>query len=323
MEKTRTIAQPRRQSTARSHRAASLSVLAGALCLSASAVLVKLAGVDPSTTAVLRCAIACAFLVPLALWERRRRGAPSRTATLWAIVAGIALGVDYAAWTASIYHVGAGISTVLVNVQVIVLPALAFAFDGERPPRRFLLAVPAMGAGIVMVGGIGAGAETDGDRVVSGTVLGVLAGVGYAVYLYLTRRGNRASPGRTVQSLAWATLSAATTAALLAPFGSGLDITGISARSWLLLLLLAVLGQVIAWMFINTGSAELAPSTTAALLLVHPILALALAAAVLAERPQPTQLVGAVLVVTGVAVAGNAVPGAVALLPRGKRGAGR
>ena len=71
-------------------------MLAGALCLSASAVLVKLAGVDPSTTAVLRCAIACACLVPLALWERRRRGAASRTATLWAVVAGIALGVDYA-----------------------------------------------------------------------------------------------------------------------------------------------------------------------------------------------------------------------------------
>ena len=44
---------------------AASAVLAGALCLSISAILVKLAGVDAATTAVLRCAIAVIALVPV------------------------------------------------------------------------------------------------------------------------------------------------------------------------------------------------------------------------------------------------------------------
>ena len=88
---------------------AAASVLVGALCLSASAVIVKLADVDAATTAVLRCAIAVVPLVPLALAERQRHGTLHRRAVGWSLAAGIALGIDYSAWTASIYLVGAGL----------------------------------------------------------------------------------------------------------------------------------------------------------------------------------------------------------------------
>lgn len=129
-------------------------MLAGALCLSVSAILVKLAGVDAATTAMLRCAIAVLVLVPLARAERNRRGGLSWRGIGWATAAGIALGVDYAAWTAAIYQVGAGISTVLINVQVIVLPLLALAVDREPITTQFLVALPLMLLGISLVGGL-------------------------------------------------------------------------------------------------------------------------------------------------------------------------
>src|SRR5699024_6999713 len=108
---------------------APLAVLAGALCLSFSAILVKLAGVDSATTAALRCVIAMVALTPLALRERATHGRLTGWGRSVSIAAGVALGIDYAAWTASIYHVGAGVSTVLINVQVIVLPLLVFLVD--------------------------------------------------------------------------------------------------------------------------------------------------------------------------------------------------
>ena len=77
--------------------AAIASVLAGALCLSASAIIVKLADVDAATTAVLRCAIAVVPLIPLALAEAKRHASLSRSGMLWALAAGIALGIDYSA----------------------------------------------------------------------------------------------------------------------------------------------------------------------------------------------------------------------------------
>lgn len=282
------------------------AVLGGALCLSLSAILVKLAGVDAATTAVLRCAIAVVALIPLALHERARRGPLSAGGVGWAVAAGIALGIDYAAWTASIYHVGAGISTVLINVQVIVLPLLAFFIDHERVTRRFMVALPVMLLGVSLVGGLWETGDPGGGAVV-GTALGLVAGIGYAVYLFLTRRAARREPGRMIQPLAWATASAATTTAAIAPFSGGLHLEGISARSWMFLVALALLGQVLAWLLIHNGSVRLPSVTTAALLLIQPILALALSALVLAEYPSVLQLSGAAVVL--VAVAASNGPG--------------
>lgn len=281
---------------------AATAVLAGALCLSISAILVKLAGVDAATTAVLRCAIAVIALVPLALLERSRHGGLSGSGILWAIAAGVALGIDYIAWTASIYLVGAGVATVLVNVQVIVLPLLALVIDRERVSARFLISLPLMLIGVGLVGGIVSLAEV-GDRAVLGTVLGLIAGTGYGVYMFLTRRGTRRKAEGTIQPLAWATASAAVTAAIIAQFTGGIGFTGIGPSSWMYLIALALLGQVVAWLLINRGSVRLVPSMTASLLLIQPVLALVLAALILGETLTVGQALGAGLVVVAVAVA--------------------
>lgn len=285
---------------------ASTAVLAGALCLSISAILVKLAGVDAATTAVLRCVIAVLVLVPLAAREKSRRGSLSGGGVGWALLAGIALGIDYAAWTASIYYVGAGISTVLINVQVIVLPVLAFLADRETITRRFLLVLPLMLIGISLVGGLW-GTSARGSQTAAGTVLGVVAGVGYGVYLFITRRASRLDPGRVVQPLTWATATAAVTATVISPVSGGIHLGGISVRSWVLLATLAVIGQVVAWLFVHHGSIRLAPATTAGLLLVQPVLALGLSAVILSEYPTLHQLLGAGLVLVSVAAANGAV----------------
>ncbi|WP_235432007.1 DMT family transporter [Nocardiopsis sp. RV163] len=281
---------------------ASSLVLAGALCLSASAVLVKLADVDAATTAVARCAIAVVVLVPLALRERARSGALSRGGVLWSLAAGAALGIDYAAWTASIYYVGAGISTVLVNVQVLVLPVLAFLVDRERVTTRFVVTLPLMILGISLVGGLW-NASLRGPDTSIGVLLGVLAGCGYGVYLFITRRSARRGQGLFVQPLTWASASAAVAAVAVSPVSGGIQLDGIPVRSWLLLALLAVLGQVAAWLLIHHGSVSLPLTTTGGLLLVQPVLALGLSALVLGEHPTALQSAGAAIVVAGVATA--------------------
>lgn len=284
------------------------AVLTGAVCLSASAILVKLAGVDAATTAWLRCAIAVLLLVPLALHERERRGPLPAAGIAWALAAGTALGIDYAAWATSIYQVGAGISTVLINVQVIVLPLLAFLIDREAIPVRFLAALPLMLIGISLVGGLWEAAAL-GPKSAAGTAFGVLAGIGYGCYLFITRRAGALAPRHVIQPLTWATVAAGATAASVSLLSGGADLGSISARSWTFLAVLAVIGQVVAWLFINHGSARLAPTTTAGLLLIQPALALGLAAAVLGEQPSGLQLFGAVVVLVSVAIANGAVPG--------------
>ena len=128
---------------------------AGAVCISSSAVLMKLADTSPSITALGRCAFALPLLGVLA-WAERRRGAPrlpSRSRWL-ARLAGLFLAGDLIVWSHAIDAIGAGLGTVVTNLQVLIISLLAWLFLGERPRRSLVLASPVMLAGLVLVGGL-------------------------------------------------------------------------------------------------------------------------------------------------------------------------
>src|ERR1700746_3349908 len=74
----------------------------GAACISASAILVKLAGTRAATTAFYRCLLALPLLGALAVAEQRRRGPRPLAVRGGAIVAGLLLAVDLVLWNHAI-----------------------------------------------------------------------------------------------------------------------------------------------------------------------------------------------------------------------------
>ena len=110
---------------------------------------------------------------------------------------------------------GAGIPSVLLNLQIIVLPLLALTFDKFKPKKTFWILVPIMIFGIILKGGILDGAPAEGLTMiyghpiaVVGTLLGILSGICYGVYLfYMGRKSGTTNPGRCVQPLMWVLLS--------------------------------------------------------------------------------------------------------------------
>ncbi|WP_165975642.1 EamA family transporter [Actinomadura rubrisoli] len=117
-------------------RNAILAAVAGALCLAASGPITRLARTSAGTAAFYRCALV--VLAPLAVMETRRRGPRSRRERIGALAAGALLGADLILWNRSIDEAGAGIATVLVNIQVLLVPVLALLIDREPMSRRFL-----------------------------------------------------------------------------------------------------------------------------------------------------------------------------------------
>jgi drug/metabolite transporter (DMT)-like permease len=126
----------------------------GALSISASAVLLGLAGTTPATASVTRSALALAVAAVLAISERRRAGGLERREYLSATLCGAFFAGDMLWWTQAIPEVGAGLSTVLVNTQVAIVPLLAWLIDHERTGPRFLWSLPAMLTGVVLAGGL-------------------------------------------------------------------------------------------------------------------------------------------------------------------------
>ena len=108
-----------------------MQVAFGAACLSASAILITLANVAPVTAAFYRCALPLPMLAVLAVAEQRRHGRRPVASHGYAVLAGLFLAANLVLWIHSIADVGAGVATVLGNLQVLFVAALAWAILGD------------------------------------------------------------------------------------------------------------------------------------------------------------------------------------------------
>jgi drug/metabolite transporter (DMT)-like permease len=272
----------------------------GAACISASAVLIKLADTGDATAAFYRCLLALPGLLVLAVLEQRRHGPRELAPRLGAMLAGAFLAVDLVLWNHVIAAVGAGVATVLGNLQVLFVALAAWLLFRERPQRGFLLALPVVMTGVVLVSGLADGA-TAGGHPLAGIVFGIGTSVAYAAFLLTMRR----TSGRTVHvagPLAEATAGAAAGAALLGLVFGGLQLE-IPWPSFWWLLLLSLTSQTIGWLLITSSLPRLPAAVSSLLLLLQPAAAVVLAAVVLGERPSILQLGGALLVCCGVLAA--------------------
>jgi len=276
----------------------------GAACISASAVLIKLANTGTATAAFYRCLLALPLLAALAVLEQRRHGPRPLRARFGPLVAGVFLAIDLVLWNHAIADVGAGIATVLGNLQVVFVAAAAWLLFRERPARRFFFALPVVLAGVVLVSGLADHAH--GVHSLAGVEYGLGTSVAYAAFLLILRQTSAATP-HVAGPLAEVTLGAAAGAAALGLVFGGWQLNiGWHTFGWLLLL--ALTSQTAGWLLITSSLPRLPAALSSLLLLLQPAASILLAAVVLSERPSPLQLAGAVLVCTGVLAASRAAP---------------
>jgi drug/metabolite transporter (DMT)-like permease len=290
-----------------------LAAAAGAGAIASSGTLVRLADVTPVTAAVFRCLYAVPVLLLLTWFEDRRLGPRTRRERLLAVGAGVFFALDLVLWHHSIAYVGAGIATVLGNLQVVVVGFLAWWLLGERPSNRLVAAVPVVLVGVVLISGaVGSGAY--GSNPALGAVFGIGTSVAYAGFLLVLREGSR-DLRRVAGPLSDATLTAVVAAALMAPVAGGLDLRPHwPSLGWLLLLALS--SQVIGWLLIATSLPRVPAVLTSLILLLQPVASMVLAAVALGERPSSLQVLGAVVVLAGVVFAASARrPGPVPVEP--------
>ena len=249
----------------------------------------------PETSALYRCAYAVPVLLALAWWEDRRFGSrPVRERRL-AVPAGIFLAADLVCWHHAIADVGAGLATVLGNLQVVVVPFAAWAALGERVERRILAALPLVFSGIVLISGaLEAGAY--GADPARGVLFGVLTGLTYGGFILVLRQGS-ADLRRPAGPLADSTLVAAV-CCLAAALVTGADIVpSWPAHAWLVLL--ALTSQVLGWMLITVSLPRLPAALTSVTLTIQPVASVLLAVVLLGESPSALQLLGVVGILGG------------------------
>jgi drug/metabolite transporter (DMT)-like permease len=270
------------------------------MCIAFSGIFYRYADVSPSTGTVFRCLFGLPVLLAVAYLERRRYGPmPAQTVGL-ALLAGVFFAGDLTSWHHAIEYVGAGLATVLGNLQVLVVGVVAWILFGERPARSILIALPVVLVGVVLISGaVGSGAY--GAAPALGVALGLLTALCYSGYLIVIRRGGR-DLRRPAGPVAVATLSTAVVASLFGIAVGDLDLAPAPASlGWLALL--GLTSQSLGYLFISLSLPRLPAVVTSIILLSQPVATVALSMVLLGETPSAAQLAGVGLVIGGIALA--------------------
>ena len=277
-----------------------LAALLGATCIAFSGVFYIFAAVSPSTGTFYRAVFGLPILVLVALAERRRHGPLPRESIRFALIAGVFFTGDLMFWHHAIEAVGAGLGTVLANIQVIIVGLVAWLLLGERPSRPTLLALPVVLAGVVLISGVvGSGAYGADPQL--GVILGFATAACYSGYLLLIRQGGR-DLRRPAGPVAIATAAVVVCSFVVGVVGGDLDLTpGPASLFWLLLL--GVTAQSAGYLLVSMSLPRLPAIITSIILLVQPVLSVGLAMVLVGETPSRTQLLGVALVIGGITAA--------------------
>lgn len=275
-----------------------LAAVLGALCIAFSGIFYRFAETTPATATVFRCLYGLPLLILVARAEGRTFGPMPRRTWRLAIVAGVFFAGDLMTWHHAIEFVGAGLATVLGNLQVAIVAIAAWLLFGERPTGRTLAAVPIALAGAVLISGV-VGTGAYGANPPLGVGLGIFTGICYAGYLLVIRRSVD-DPGRAAGPVAISTFSTAVVAALAGvALGELSVVPSWPVHGWLVAY--GLTSQSVGYLLISYSLPRLPAALTSLILLTQPVATVLLARVLLAETPSVAQLLGVALIIGGIA----------------------
>jgi drug/metabolite transporter (DMT)-like permease len=203
---------------------------------------------------------------------------------------------DLIFWHQAIADVGAGLATVLGNLQVVIVPFAAWLVLSEAPGRRILATLPLTMIGVVLISGaLEEGAY--GDNPARGVLFGALTGIAYAGFLLTLRHGSEdlRRPAGPLFDATWVSAIVSLAVALL--LGAGDIAPAWPSAGWLVVLALS--SQVLGWLLIAVSLPRLPAALTSVILTIQPVGSILLGVVLLGEDPSALQLAGAACILAG------------------------
>lgn len=268
------------------------AMVAVVLCLSSSSSIIRKSGAPGVTLALWRMGLATLIWHGVLLASRRRV-----TAAQWrrAALPGFVFGCNIALFFTAISHTSVAHAEFIGNLSPIVIVPLGAVVFHERIPTRALpwAVVPLVGVALVLLFSPKGGAAT-----ATGDLIAVAAVVSWAGYLLTTKR-MRGDMDVAQFMAAVGPYAFVTVLPLSLARGGTFDLDG---GDVLTVVLLAVLTGTIAHGLIVFAQHHLAVGTISTLQVAQPALAICWAYLLLGEELRVQQVVGGILVITGLAL---------------------
>lgn len=257
-----------------------LTLLAVAITgVSMSAPLIAATTAPALAIAFWRNAMAVGVLSPVALWRHRgelRR--MSRRALALSGCAGVLLALHFGLWLPSLTMTSVATSTALVTTTPI-WTTLILRLRGHRPPGLVWAGTALAVGGVLILTGIDLSTDT---RALTGDALALGAGLAAAVYMLLGAEVRRTATTTAYTYVCYSTTAVALLGACVIS-GSALD--GYGGKTWLKIVALTVVAQLLGHSLLNRVVRGLGPSTTSTAILLETPGAALIAALWLGQTP--------------------------------------
>ncbi len=270
----------------------------GLLAVSIASILIRWCEAPALSIAAYRLVIASLTLVLLGgrqalarltgIWQ-----GPAR----WTVLSGFFLAIHFAAWIRSLELTSVAISVVLVSTAPFFAALGARLFLRARPSRLLWLGLSIAFIGLVMI----ARSEAPGTaNSLAGNLLAVTGAAGGAGYMLI---GRYIRPNMVNFDYILLTYSSAAVFLVAAAMLSGAPLWGFSGSTYLLLLAIAWIPQLIGHSSFNWALKYLSAPLVATIMLGEPVMASLLAYLLLGERLTAAQISGSLLILIGVGFA--------------------
>jgi drug/metabolite transporter (DMT)-like permease len=292
-----------------------IAILFGILAVSTASIFIRFAQVEvPSLViAAWRLTIASIILVPIAVTKNKKELLGlSRQGLILALLSGFFLALHFATWITSLQYTTVASSVVLVST-IPLWVALLSPFTIKEPIRRIViigLIFALLGVIIVAIsdtctitpGGLNCPNLADfmKGRAFFGDILALCGAIAGAGYLLI---GRKLRANMSLVSYISLVYGMAAIVLIIIMLAAGLSPFGYSPQSYLWLILLAIIPQLIGHSTFNWALGYLSAAFVSITLLGEPIGSTILAYIILQEKPTLIKLIGGGLILVGIYIA--------------------
>ena len=269
-----------------------LLLLFGVLCISWSAILVKLAGVSGFGSGFYRLFFGTVGIIPV--WLYFKKPITDLKGVKIAIICGILFACDIALWNTSIMLCKASISTLLANLAPVWVGIGALLFMKEKPTRTFWIGTFIAISGVTIIIGVSQVLEA---KMNLGNGLAITASMFYGAYLITVRKGRNSLDTFSFTTISM--ISSTIVLGLICLFTST-PLWGFSTTSWLALITLGLIPQLLGWLAINQALGHIRPTVASVSLLSQSVFTALFSIPILGEMLTIQEIVGALVVLTGI-----------------------
>ena len=269
-----------------------LLLLFGILCISWSAILVKIANISGFGSGFYRLLIGTIAIIPI--WLYFKKPITDRRGVKIAVICGILFACDIALWNSSIMLSKATISTLLANLAPVWVGIGALLFMKEKPSGIFWIGTVISIIGVTIIIGFNQVMQANLNF---GNVLAIIASMFYGAYLITVRTGRN-----SLDTFSFTTISMMTSTVVLGLIClfTSTPLWGFSTTTWLALGTLGIIPQLLGWLAINQALGHIKPTAASVSMLSQTAFTAIFSVLVLGEILTFHEIAGAVVVLGGI-----------------------